>query len=110
MSTVNPPSSERPPEPANRPATPPTTDPDPIHDIPWSIPPEIRAAQAAFERDLPQLLKERPGQWVAYYGDKPIHFAKDKTALCLECERLGYEEYLTRCIEPWPEFDYISAF
>jgi hypothetical protein len=29
----------------------------------------------AFERDLPQLWAERPGQWVAYRGDLQFGFA-----------------------------------
>ena len=30
----------------------------------------------AFERDLPQLWEERPGQWVAYQGERCLGFAK----------------------------------
>jgi hypothetical protein len=105
VSTPVHPSSERLPEPARADAAGPPSD----DDIPWSIPPAIREAQKAFQRDLPQLLRERPGQWVAYHGDKPIGFAATKTALCQECEGRGYEEYLVRCIEPYPDFDSISA-
>src|SRR5438552_2350951 len=70
---------------------------------PVRIPPAILEAQAAFERDLPRLLKERPGQWVAYRPEGPILFAADKTTLCQECERLGYREFLTRMVYPYPE-------
>jgi hypothetical protein len=72
-------------------------------------PPEILEAQATFMRDLPELLKERRGQWVAYYGTKRISFAPTKPALLEECRRQGYRHCLTRCIWPHPPFDYISA-
>jgi hypothetical protein len=110
MDTPIPPPSERLLEPASAPAVPPVNDPDPIHDIPWSVSPEMRAAHKAFERDLPQLLRERPGQWVAYLGDKPLGFAKTKEELYQRYLSQGYEEFFVRCIEPYPEFDYISAF
>jgi hypothetical protein len=82
----------------------------PVHDIPWSISPAIREAQDAFKRDLPQLLKERPGQWVAYCRDKPIGFAKDSPELWRRCKSLGYQEFIVCCIEPCPESDFITAF
>lgn len=74
-----------------------------------STPPEILEAQETFFRDLPQLLQERPGQWVAYYGKRRLGFGKTKTALCDDCIRQGYEEFLIRRIWPRPEMDYISA-
>jgi hypothetical protein len=70
----------------------------------------MREAEAAFKRDLPRLLQERPGQWVAYYGDKLIGFAKDSRELWQRCESLGYEEIFVCCIEPYPESDFIPAF
>ena len=77
---------------------------------PVRIPPAILEAQAAFERDLPRLLKERPGQWVAYRPEGPILFAADSDTLHRECERRGYHEYLTRMVYPYPESDIISGF
>jgi hypothetical protein len=74
-----------------------------------STPPVILEAQDAFFRDLPEMLKEHEGQWVAYYGSKRIGFSKSKTALWLECERLGYQDFLVYMVYPYPEFDYISA-
>ena len=50
---------------------------------PIRIPPAILEAQAAFERDLPQLLKERPGQWVAYRPEGPVVFAPTNTVVVL---------------------------
>ncbi len=38
-------------------------------------------ALRAFERDLPQLWAERPGQWVAYQGERPIGFSAIKHEL-----------------------------
>jgi hypothetical protein len=43
----------------------------------------------AFYRDLPQLLQERPGQWVAYSGNRQLGFAATSTELYRECIRRG---------------------
>ena len=74
-----------------------------------STPPEILEAQRTFFADLPKLLRERPGQWVAYYGRRRLGFGKTKTALCKDCIRQGHEEFLIRRIRSYPETDYISA-
>ena len=58
-------------------------------------------ALQAFQRDLPQLWKERPGQWVAYRGERQLAFAEQKHELyrhCLE-NGLGREEFVIFCIE-----------
>lgn len=67
-----------------------------------TLPPLIEEAQSAFWRDLPRLLKERPGQWVAYRGGSQIGFAATDITLYRQCLRLGLndEEFLVRCIEP----------
>ncbi len=59
-------------------------------------------ALATFRRDLPRLLEERPGQWVAYHGDQLVGFAKTDLELYQECERRGYRgrDYVIYCIEP----------
>jgi hypothetical protein len=74
-----------------------------------STPPAILEAQTAFLRDLPELLQERRGQWVAYYGDRRIGFAETEDALGRECLRQGYTDYLVRCVGPRAEVDFISA-
>ena len=74
-----------------------------------STPPAILEAQEQFLRDLPELLRERRGQWVAYYGNHQIGFSKDDLVLWQECLRQGYQECLIRRIWPHPETDYISA-
>jgi hypothetical protein len=98
------PTNEPPPAPAV------STNPPCAEDEPIQIPPAILEAQAAFERDLPRLLKERPGQWVAYLGEKPIAFAATSVALCQACWRQGHREFLLRCIEPYPDMDFISGW
>jgi hypothetical protein len=59
-------------------------------------------ALAAFRRDLPALLKERPGQWVAYHGDERIGFATSDLDLYDECRRRGLRgrDFIIRSIEP----------
>ena len=54
--------------------------------------PGIAASQAAFRRDLPELLKKRPRQWVAYHADEQIGFARSPFELYEKCFRLGFQE------------------
>jgi hypothetical protein len=74
-----------------------------------STPPAILQAQEVFLRELPELLKERRGQWVAYHGDRRIGFGRTEHALWRECVRQGYQDFLIRRIWPYPETDFISA-
>ncbi|HKI33333.1 MAG TPA: enoyl-CoA hydratase [Gemmataceae bacterium] len=46
-------------------------------------------AELAFRRDLPGLLQERPGAWVAYHGDRRIGIAATDLELYKECARQG---------------------
>ena len=59
-------------------------------------------ALATYRRDLPRLLEERPGQWVAYHGDQFVGFAKTQLQLVQECISRGYRgrDYVVCCIEP----------
>jgi hypothetical protein len=61
-----------------------------------------KQALLAFWRDLPQLLQERPGQWVAYHGDQQLGFGRTRTELWHELLRRGLQpaEFLIRSIEP----------
>jgi hypothetical protein len=72
-----------------------------------STPPEILEAQVTFFRELPELLKERQGQWVAYYGARRLGFAATKSALRKECWRQGFQEVFIRYVEPHTPTDYI---
>ncbi len=72
-------------------------------------PPAILEAQATYLRDLPELLKEHRGQWVAYYGTTRIALAATSEALWKECQRQGYREFLVRYIEPHVPVHFISA-
>ncbi len=71
----------------------------------------ILEAQAAFFADLPEMLRDRYKQWVAYHGKHRIGFGKDDWALEEECLRQGYpeDELLIYLVYPYPETDYISA-
>ena len=61
-----------------------------------------RQALRAFQRDLPELCAERPGQWVAYQGDQQLGFAGRKHELYQHCFQQGLEreEFVIFCIEP----------
>jgi hypothetical protein len=58
-------------------------------------------AQQAFERDLPNLWAERPGQRVAYKGEQRLGFAAQKYEMYQECSRRGLQpdEFVVFCIE-----------
>jgi hypothetical protein len=65
-----------------------------------------KQAWQAFERDLLRLWDERPGQWVAYQGDRVLGFGKQKHELFHQCFELGLtrEDFFIFCIEPiWTE-------
>ncbi len=55
-----------------------------------------------FQRELPQLWSERPGQWVAYQDDSRVGFAAQKHELYQKCLQSGLrrEEFVVFCIEP----------
>ena len=49
-------------------------------------------SQAAFYRDLPGLLHEHCGEWVAYHGEERVGFAPTRVQLYEECFRRGFQE------------------
>lgn len=59
-------------------------------------------ALQAFQRDLSRLWIERPGQWVAYQGDRQLAFATQKHELYQHCMQGGLQrdEFVVFCIEP----------
>jgi hypothetical protein len=59
-------------------------------------------ALQAFLRDLPQLYAQRPGQWVAYQGNRQVGFAAQKHTLYQQCfdQGLQREQFVVFCIEP----------
>jgi hypothetical protein len=60
-------------------------------------------ALETFLRDLPELIKERPGQFVAYRGEERLGFSKEQYLMYQDCMSRGYdlEEVVVFCIEPW---------
>ncbi len=56
----------------------------------------------AFERDLPRLWAERPGQWVAYQGEHLLGFAAQQHDLYHQCfaQGLTREKFVFFFIEP----------
>jgi hypothetical protein len=76
------------------------------------VKPGIRAAQEAYWRDLPELLKLKSPrrQWVAYHWQQRIGFASTDGELYRKCERRGIprgEFYVDRLepreLPPWEE-------
>ena len=66
------------------------------------IPSIQQQALEAFQQALPQLWAERPGQWVAYHGDRLLGFAVQKHELYQRCLQTGLlrDEFVVFCIEP----------
>jgi hypothetical protein len=66
------------------------------------IQPQETVAEAAFQRDLPQLLNEHPRQWVAYHGSRQLGTAAARDSLHSECLDRGVspEELVVWRIEP----------
>ncbi len=54
------------------------------------LPPLVAQSQAAFRRELPELLKKRNGQWVAYHGDECLGFGRSQIELYQQCVRRGH--------------------
>ena len=54
--------------------------------------PVIRAAAEMFERDLPELMKDRQGQWAIYHGAKLLGLGGTKTELLQACYDRGYPD------------------
>src|SRR5947207_12319766 len=70
----------------------------------WAkVPRMIALSTIAYKRDLPRLLKERPGQWIAYSGDRCLGFARREIDLHRRCIKLGLkdDEFITRIVESW---------
>jgi hypothetical protein len=66
------------------------------------VAPLIERGQAAFRRDLPELIKTHYRQWVAYRGDQRIGFGTSQRQLYHESLRQGFNdgEFVVRSIEP----------
>jgi hypothetical protein len=81
-----------------------------LNERPVGVPPAARrraadlvhAAAQAFARDLPDLLKDQQGRWVAYWGERCLGVGDNKFLLYQECIRNGYNplELFVEAIEP----------
>ena len=69
--------------------------------VPPEIPPGITRSVAAFRRDLPELLNEHAGEWVAYHHEDCVGFGGSKTQLYKEClSHFGRGEFIVEFVEP----------
>ena len=68
----------------------------------YEVAPMVARSQAAFRRDLPELLRTHYRQWVAYHGDDRIRFGRTQFELYEECYRRGLhdDEFVVRSVEP----------
>ena len=71
-----------------------------LADIP--IHPMIQKALDRHRRDLPELLKTHPKQWVAYHGDQRLEFGRTKHKLYWKYRDRGLsrEELIVLAVEP----------
>ncbi len=62
----------------------------------------IRRAHAAFQQDLPLLIKNHRHRWVAYHGVRRVAIGSSKRQLFQHCRHqdLPREEFMVRRIEP----------
>ena len=67
------------------------------------IPPLIARGNLQFKRDLPRLLRQAPGKWVAYRGEECLGIASDFRKLYTVADRRGLkdDEFVIRHIEEW---------
>ncbi len=61
----------------------------------------IVSAHAAFQRDLPLLIKNHRHRWVAYHGDRRVAIGPSERQLFQQCHHqdLPPEEFMVRLIE-----------
>ena len=101
MSSISPPTPGHPvADDASRPDVPPPSWwPDP------RVPPLLRSGEWAFQRDLPELLKEHKGKYVAYNGVRRIAIDRSERKLMDLCTKQGliWYEYVVRLIDPAKE-------
>jgi hypothetical protein len=67
------------------------------------VSPLIVEAAAAFERELPELLRTHRGRWISYYGPQRLAIADREPDLVQTCYNNGYEDkdlYVRRIEEP----------
>jgi hypothetical protein len=77
------------------------SDEDWFHELVASgVAPIIAQAQIRHRRDLPELLKEYPGEWVAYLGAERLAIGKSERELTETCIHRGLkdDEFLVRAI------------
>ena len=62
----------------------------------------IKAAVRAFHRDLPGLLKDYAGKWVAYHGAQQVKIGEDSFELYQACYDRGLDlsAFIVEWIEP----------
>src|SRR5262249_14129870 len=68
----------------------------------YEVSPVTEQSQAAFRRDLPELMKTHYRWWVAYHGDERIGFGRTQFDCYEECYRRGLKrgQFVVRSIEP----------
>jgi len=66
------------------------------------IPEGIARSVAAFRRDLPQLLGEHPGEWVAYHHNERVELGSSGRVLYRHCLERGIsqDDFVVRRIVP----------
>lgn len=70
--------------------------------LPQLMTPIQRQGSAAYKRELGRLLKEAPGKWVAFRGDRQIALADTAQELLKQIEAIGVprNEIVVRGVEP----------
>ncbi len=69
---------------------------------PPQVPTGIARSVAAFRRDLPKLLEEHDGEWVAYHHDQRVQLGSSGRAIYRNCLERGIsqDDFIVRRIVP----------
>ena len=85
--------------------------PTPPEQVPTIVTSPIQeAGDAAYYRELPELVKTHHHWWVAYHGERRIALAKTHEEVYRQCkaQALPRHEVVIWCVEIEPECDFIG--
>ncbi len=59
----------------------------------------------AYRRDLPEMLVDHQGEWVAYHGDQRVGFGQSKTKLYQHCLDQGWSSSTFIVLRVFPDVE-----
>jgi hypothetical protein len=89
----------------------PATPPSPAEELPPIVTsPILDAGDAAYYRDLPELVKTHHHWWVVYHGERRIALAKthQEAYQLFKSQGLPRHDVVIACVEDEPDYDFIG--